>query len=209
MDNTYYAKPYSKLFSTFFAALLVAFAGFYAGQFIPPVFFIPLVVLELILIISMIFLRKKKAIGYTVMYGFMLVSGSTMYPAIAMYVSELGAETVGKAIGLTVFVFGALAVYAMKSKHDFRFLGGFLFISLFVLIGFGLANIFFPFGSQLDYFVSGFGIFVFVGYVLYDFSRLTHDGFTEDQIPMIVVSIYLDFVNLLLYVLRFLGVSKD
>lgn len=209
LENTYYAKPYSKLFSVLFMALFVAFGGFYAGQFVPPSLFIPLVIVEIILIIAMVFLRKKKAIGYTFMFTFMFISGCTLYPAIAMYVSQLGAETVGKAIGVTVFAFAGIALYAMKSRHDFRFLGGFLFVSLFILLGLGIANMFFPFGSTGEYLFSGFGIFVFVGYTLYDFSRLTHNGFTDEDIPMFVVSIYLNFINLLLFILRFLGVNRD
>ncbi|MCA1066618.1 Bax inhibitor-1 family protein (plasmid) [Rossellomorea sp. AcN35-11] len=209
MESAHYAKPYNLLFSVFLSALLVSLVGFYVGQFIPTVFFIPLIVLELVLLITMMFLRKKKALGYPIMYTFMFLSGITLYPAIAMYVSELGAELVGKAIGVTVFAFAGIAFYTMISKRDFRFLGGFLFVSLLVLIGLGIASVFFPFGNQMEYIYSGFGILIFVGYTFYDFSRLTHEGFTKEDIPMLVVSIYLDFVNLLLYVLRFLNISKD
>ncbi|GAA0492746.1 Bax inhibitor-1 family protein [Salinibacillus aidingensis] len=205
MEHVQYQKPYAKLFIAFFSALMIAFVGFYAGQYVPPAYFLPLIFVELGLIIAMIFLRRKKAIGYPLMFTFMFVSGCTLYPAIAMYISQLGAETVGKAIVITALSFAGIALYTVISKHDFRFMGGFLFISLFVLIGLGIANIFVPFGGQMDLIYSGFGILVFVGYTLYDFSRLTHEGFTDEDIPMIIVSIYLDFVNLLLFVLRFLN----
>lgn len=202
-------RPYSKLYMAFFAGLLVATVGLITGQFIPPVLMIPLVIIEIILIVAMIFVRKRKSVGYPMMFAFMFVSGATLYPVIANYISILGADTVLKAFGITTISFAGIAIYATVSKKDFSFLGGFLFIGLLVLMVSGIVNIFLPFSHTTDLIYTAFGIFIFVGYTLFDFSRLTHHGFTDQDIPLIVVSVYLDFVNLFLYILRFFGLSRD
>ncbi|MBM7645553.1 FtsH-binding integral membrane protein [Scopulibacillus daqui] len=203
-------RPYAKLFAAFFAGLLVAAAGLYAGQYVPPALRLPLIICEILLIIAMVIVRRRKAVGYGMMFAFMLVSGLTLYPVIAHYVSVLGADAVLRAVGISAFAFGGTAIFAMVSKRDFTFLGNFLFVSILVLIGMGLLSIFIPFSSSTAMVVSLFGILVFVGYTLYDFSRLTLYGFTEKDIPMIVVSVYLDFVNLFIYILQFMGIlSKD
>ncbi|MFC7394585.1 Bax inhibitor-1 family protein [Scopulibacillus cellulosilyticus] len=203
-------RPYAKLFAAFFAGLSVAAVGLYSGQFVPPALRVPLIICEIILIFAMIIVRRKKAVGYGMMFAFMLVSGLTLYPVIAHYVSILGADAVLRAVGISAFAFGGTAVFAMVSKRDFTFLGNFLFVSILVLIGMGLLSIFIPFSSATVMIVSLFGILIFVGYTLYDFSRLTLYGFTEKDIPMIVVSVYLDFVNLFIYILQFMGIiSRD
>ena len=202
-------KPYAKLFATLFAGLIVATIGLYVGQYVPKALFMPLAIVEIIMVFMMVFARKKKSMGYLMMFAFMLISGLTLYPAISYYVSTLGANAVFRAAGITAVAFGGTALYAMISKRDFRFLGGFLFISVLALLVMGILQIFFPVSGTAELIYSAFGIFIFVGYTLYDFSRLTINGFTDRDIPMIVVSIYLDIVNLFLYILRFIGVLND
>ena len=202
-------KPYAKLFAVLFLGLIVATAGLFAGQYVPPALFLPLAIVEIIMIFMMVFARKKKSIGYLMMFAFMFISGLTLYPAISYYVSALGADVVFRAAGITAVAFGATALYATLSKRDFRFLGSFLFISVIALFFMGILQIFFPVSGTAELIYSAFGIFIFIGYTLYDFSRLTLNGFTDREIPMIVVSIYLDIVNLFLFILRFIGVLND
>ncbi|MCL1632237.1 Bax inhibitor-1/YccA family protein [Sporolactobacillus sp. CPB3-1] len=201
-------KPYSKLFAAFFSGLLATTIGLYLGQYVSDVFRMPLFLVELGMIFMMMFVRKRKAVGYLLMYGFMLISGVTLYSAISYYVSLLGASLVLQAFTVTTVSFGAIAIYAMVSKRDFSFLGGFLFIGLIALVVLQLFTFFFPVSSMTMQIYSGIGILIFVGYTLFDFSRLTVHGFTDEDIPMIVVSIYLDFINLFLYILQFIGIGS-
>lgn len=203
-------RPYAKFFTALFAGMAVATAGLYFGQNVPQRLFFPLVIVEIVMIVMMAFARKRRAIGYSLMFAFMFVSGLTLYPAISYYVSTLGGDVVMRAAGITAFAFGGTAIYAMVSKRDFRFLGSFLFISLLALIGMGILQIFFPVSGTAHLIYSAFGIFIFVGYTLFDFSRLTIEGFEERDIPALVVCIYLDIVNLFLYILEFIGaLSRD
>ncbi|MFC4619738.1 Bax inhibitor-1 family protein [Camelliibacillus cellulosilyticus] len=214
MENTYVhatpERPYAKFFAMLFMALLAAAVGMYAGQYVPRGLFLPLTIVYIAMVFMMFWARKRKAIGYGMMFAFTFVSGLILYPAIFNYVSVLGAGVVLRAAGITAFAFGGTALYAVVSKRDFRFLGGFLFVSIIALIGMGILQIFFPLSGTAQLVLSGFGIFVFIGYTLFDFSRLTHDGFTDSDIPLLVVCIYLDIINLFLYILQFIGVlSRD
>ncbi|WEG12763.1 Bax inhibitor-1/YccA family protein [Pullulanibacillus sp. KACC 23026] len=201
-------SPFAKFYAALFSGLLVATAGLFIGQSIPRGLFLPLAIVEIIMITMMVFARKQKAIGYPLMYVFMLISGATLYPAISYYVSMLGADVVFRAFAITTISFGAMAIFTTVTKRDFSFLGGFLFVSVIALIGLQILNMFIPANGTAQLILSGFGILVFVGYTLYDFSRITRYGFTDSEIPFIVIAIYLDFVNLFLYILQFLGVSN-
>lgn len=201
-------KPYSQLFGAFFSGLLATAAGLYLGQFLPDALRLPLWIAEIGLIVLMMFVRKRRAVGYMLMYAFMLISGLVLYSAVAYYTGLLGGTVVLQAFTVTTVSFGAIAVYTMVSKRDFTFLGGFLFLGLIALILVGLVGIFVPYSSTTMMVFSGLGILIFIGYTLYDFSRLTVHGFTDQDIPMIVVSIYLDFINLFLYILQFIGIGS-
>lgn len=201
-------RPYSKLFAAFFSGLLVTTAGLYLGQYVSPVYMMPLTIAEIGMIVMMMFVRKRQSVGYMLMYAFMFISGLTLFSVISYYVNLIGATVVLEAFTVTTVSFGAIAVYTMVSKRDFTFLGGFLFLGLIALLAVGLFSIFIPFSSMTMMVYSGMGILIFIGYTLFDFSRLTVHGFTDQDIPMIVVSIYLDFINLFLYILQFIGIGS-
>jgi len=198
------SSPIGKLMGTFFVAFLIAAIGLYAGQFVPPHFILPLSILELILVIIVAFTRKRKNLGYIVMYLFMFVSGVTLYALIAGYISVLGADEVLNAFIIAAVVFAGLAIFGSVTKFNFGFLGNFLFFGLLILIVVLIAGIFIPFSNTTNLIISIVGIVIFAGYTLYDFNRIAKNGFREADIPSIVISIYLDFINLFTYILRFM-----
>ncbi|WP_138751289.1 Bax inhibitor-1/YccA family protein [Paenibacillus sinopodophylli] len=204
-----YGKPMQKLMLTFFFALLVSIGGMMIGTLLPPAARIPLFILELVLIISIMFLRKSKAIGYSLMYAFMAVSGATLQFAIGYYISTIGTAVVLETVGVAILVYAGLAIYATYSKEDFRFLGGFLFASLIGLVVLGLIQFFVPFVGVMETVYAGFGLLIFIGYTLYDFSRMSKEGFDDSDIPLMVVNIYLDLVNIILFALRFVKSLLD
>lgn len=204
-----YGKPMQKLMLTFFFALLVSIGGMYLGTLLPASARIPLFVVELALIIGIMFLRKSKVVGYSLMYAFMVVSGATLQFAIGYYIATIGTAVVFQTVAVAVLVYAGLAIYATYSKEDFRFLGGFLFASLIGLIVLGLIQFFVPFVGVMETVYAGFGLLIFIGYTLYDFSRMSKEGFAESEIPLMVVNIYLDLVNIILYALRFVKSLLD
>ncbi|MGO4344233.1 Bax inhibitor-1 family protein [Paenibacillus sp. MCAF9] len=204
-----YGKPMQKLMLTFFFALIVSVGGMYIGTMLPSAARIPLFIVEIGLIIAIMFLRKSTAIGYSLMYVFMIVSGATLQFSLSYYIASMGTSVVIQTVAVAVLVYAGLAIYATYSKEDFRFLGGFLFASLIGLIVIGLMQFIFPFGGMMETIYAGFGLLIFIGYTLYDFSRMSKEGFEDKDIPLMIVNIYLDLVNIILFALRFVKSLLD
>ena len=118
------------------------------------------------------------------------------------YASGLGLIVL-QALVLTAGTFTALSAYVHMSKKDFSFLGGGLFACLIVLVMWGFLNMFFDFGIGGRMIFSLIGCLVFVGYILYDTSLLIHHLGPDDYI-IAAVTLYLDIVNLFLYLLELL-----
>jgi uncharacterized protein len=196
---------------TFALSLAIAFLGTMAGVYVPPALFLPLAILELVMIIAAVFFRRKKAISYSFLYLFTFISGVTLYPIVAYYAATAGANVVVMAFATTTVVFSGVAVYAAKSKRNFSFLGGFLLAALLALVAIGLFNIFFPLSSTGMLAYSFIGVMVFSGYVLFDISRMKHYGVRAEDVPWMALSLYLDFVNLFISILRIFGIlnSRD
>ncbi|MBS8266637.1 BAX inhibitor (BI)-1/YccA family protein [Mesobacillus boroniphilus] len=194
---------------TFAFSLAIAFIGTMAGVFVPPALFLPLIIIELAMLIGVFFLRKKKAISYAFLYAFTFISGMTMYPVIAHYIAVSGANVVINALGATTVVFTGLAIYATKTKRDLSFLGGMLMAALLALIAVGIFNWIWPLSSTGMMAYSFIGILVFSGYVLFDFNRMKHYGVSPEEVPLMALNLYLDFINLFLYILRFFGILSS
>jgi FtsH-binding integral membrane protein len=196
---------------TFALSLAIAFLGTMAGVFVPSSLFMPLAILEFIMLMVAFFFRRKKAISYSFLYIFTFISGITLYPIVAYYLATAGANVVVMAFASTTVVFTGVAIYATKSKQNFSFLGGFLLAALLALVAISIFNIFIPLGSTGMLAYSFIGVLVFSGYVLFDFSRMKHYGVRPEEVPLMALNLYLDFINLFVSILRILGIlsSKD
>lgn len=195
------------IFPALFFSLVFAAIGFYVGKYVPPALFLPLMIVELIMIVAAVFIRRRKAVGFGFLYSFTLISGITLYPVIRYYGQAIGYDLVWQAFGITIIAYGGAALYATLSKADFSFLGGFLFIGLLALMGMGIVNFFIPFSTQAEWVYTLLGILVFIGYTLFDISRIVHYGIAKEDVPFVVLSLYLDFVNLFLFILRLFGLN--
>jgi FtsH-binding integral membrane protein len=199
---------------TFALSLLVSFLGTLAGAtLIPPSLVSLFIVIEVVMLISVFVIRfRGKTIGYPFLYIFTAVTGVALYPVIANYGSLLGANLVSIAFLATAGIFGGLSLYAYRSQRNFSFLGGFLFAATIGLIVMSLASLFIPMGSTMNLIFSVLGIVIFSGWVLYDVSQYK-DGVSPNEVPMASLNVYLNFINLFIYMLRFLaavaGFSKD
>jgi FtsH-binding integral membrane protein len=196
---------------TFALSLAIAFLGTMAGVFVPEALFMPLMILEFVMLMAALFFRRKKAISYSFLYIFTFISGITLYPIVSYYLLSAGANVVVMAFASTTVVFTGVAIYATKSKRDFSFLGGFLLAALLALVAISIFNIFSPLGSTAMLVYSFIGVLVFSGYVLFDFNRMKHHGVRAEEVPLMALNLYLDFINLFISLLRILGIlsSKD
>lgn len=207
--ETYVATRNSVLGRVFFGlalSLVFAFAGVFAGQYVPPGITGLLMIVELVMLFGAMFLQRRKAIGMSFVYVFTFISGVTLYPILAYYTGLLGPAALLKAIGVSAIAFIVAAAVASRTSFDFSFLGGFLFIGLIAIVVMGLVSMFVGFSTMAGLIYSLLGIAIFVGYVLYDVNRMAHNGLSDTMVPWMVLSLYLDFINLLLFVLQLLGI---
>jgi len=215
-QSTTYLVPGSlaHILRMFAISLLVSFLGTMIGSMFVPVEIVPLfIVVELGMLIAAFVIRmRKKHIGYPFLYVFTAVTGVTLYPVIQAYGSVIGANVVSGAFIATAIIFGALAWYAARSQRDFSFMLGFLMVATIGLILMGIMSFFFNFGPAINLVWSVGGILIFSGWVLYDVSRYK-EGVAPEEVPLAALNLFLNFINLFLYILRFIasiaGVSRD
>ena len=183
---------FQRLMRTFTIAVLVCFIGTLFGT--------------MVLVAAFIVQWRGKPIGYPFVFGFVFVTGVVLYPAISIYAYTGGGAIVQQAFLLTVIIFAALTLYAYYSKRDFSFLGGMLMVGVLVLIGAGLISLFTGgLGGPINLFITVLGVLIFSGFVLYDVSQYKH-GVAEQMMPLAVLSMFLSFINLFLYILRLLWI---
>jgi len=113
------------------------------------------------------------------------------------------------AAALTCAVTIALTIYAFTTETDFTFMGGMLYVSLCLLLGFGILSIFVP-ALKLLYCVAG--VLLYSIYLIYDtqliigkFEKIEYD---IDDYIIAAINIYLDVLNIFLYLLQILGGNR-
>ncbi|CDO75649.1 hypothetical protein BN946_scf184941.g2 [Trametes cinnabarina] len=109
-----------------------------------------------------------------------------------------------QALLITVGVFLGLTLFTMQSKYDFSGLGSYLFVGLFALLMTGLVGIFIPFSRTMDIIFAIGGCLIFSGYIIYDTYIITK-RVSPDEYIVASISLYLDFINLFINILRLLN----
>jgi len=142
-------------------------------------------------------------------YGFAVLMGISLTSVVLAYT----AASMTKVFFITASTFGALSLYGYTTKRSLDGFGSFLIMGLFGLIIAGLVNIFLH-SSALDFALSVIGVLVFAGLTAYDTQKIKdmYDYGAADRSKLVThgaLSLYLDFINLFLFFLRFFGVSSD
>ena len=185
-------------------------ATLYALYYVP---YIHLIVLVATLVISFTMVRRmeRMAVG-TAISLFVLFSalfGFTL--SIYLFVYELDAIIL--CFLLTGVYFGALAAYGFLTKRDLSGIRTILFSGTIFLIIFGLLSMFIPGFQMFDRVVCLIGIATFLGWTAYDTQKIrayyNYYAASPDMLAKASIfsalQLYLDFINLFLYLLRFLG----
>jgi FtsH-binding integral membrane protein len=114
---------------------------------------------------------------------------------------------------ITATMFLGMSLYGYTTKRDLTSIGGFLMMGLIGIIVAGLANLWFQ-NSALDLAISAIGVLVFVGLTAYDTQKIkevydTTEGDDRAKAGVLgALTLYLDFVNLMLNLLRLMGQRK-
>ena len=121
-----------------------------------------------------------------------------------------------KTFAVTAGTFGVMAAYGYFTSRDLTKIGGLLFMALIGVIIASVVNMFLH-SSGLDLVVSIIGVLVFVGLTAWDSQQIKMSlamapdlGETSQKLAVTgALSLYLDFINLFLYLLRFFGGNRD
>lgn len=124
--------------------------------------------------------------------------------------------TISKVFFITAGTFGAMALVGYTTKTDLTSMGKLLFMALLGIIIASVVNIFVG-SSGLDLILSYVGVLVFVGLTAYDTQKIKQmcqaapdAGESAQKLALIgALSLYLDFINLFLYLLRIFGNNRD
>jgi FtsH-binding integral membrane protein len=123
-------------------------------------------------------------------------------------------ESIATTFVVTGGMFGALALYGSTTRRDLSGLGSFLFMGLVGLVLASIVGLFWQ-NDALQFLISFVGVIVFTGLTAFDAQRLKAmalampGGQTGSYAVVGALALYLDFINLFLFLLRFLGQRRD
>ena len=147
---------------------------------------------------------RNSAWGLAAVFALTGFMGLTLGPIINSYVTYFsnGTQLVMTALGGTGAIFLGLSGYALTSRKDFSFMGGFIMVGVLVafLAGIGAAIFSIP---ALSLAVSAMFVLLMSGFILYQTSEMIHGG--ETNYIMATVSLYVSIYNLFLSLLHLLG----
>ncbi len=140
--------------------------------------------------------------GLIAIFAFTGVMGASLGPMLNYYLAMAnGPALVMQALGGTAVVFFGLSGYALTTRKDFSYLGGFLFVGLLVAVVAMIANIFLQIPA-LSLTISAAVVMIMSGLILFDTSRIINGG--ETNYIRATVSLYLDIYNLFIHLLHLL-----
>ena len=150
---------------------------------------------------------RNSAWGILAVFALTGFMGFTLGPIVSLYLKMFsnGHQLVMTALGGSGAIFLGLSTYALTSKRDFSFMGGFLFAGVMVAFLAGLAAVFLQIPA-LSLAVSAMFVLLMSASILYQTSALVHGG--ETNYLLATVSLYVSLYNLFLSLLQLLGFAS-
>jgi FtsH-binding integral membrane protein len=155
------------------------------------------------LLFALMCYKDKHPINMYLLAAFTLCEAYTVGVVCASYYTAGYGMIVLQALLLTAAVFISLTSYVFVTKKDFSWMGGGLYMVLMIMVVWSLMNFIFDFGGFAHTIFSLGGALLFSGFILYDTSNIMHRMGPDDYI-MASISLYLDIINLFLYLLEIL-----
>jgi FtsH-binding integral membrane protein len=149
--------------------------------------------------------KKSTQAGLVALAIWTFISGLFLGPTINHYVAVLGWQTVFLSFLGTGGVMAACGAIGALSGRDFTNMGKYLMFALLALIVVGIVNIFVAFSTGVEIVYCLIGMAVFAGFFIFDFFRISKAENTWFNAITATMEIYLDFINFLLYLLRFIA----
>jgi len=152
--------------------------------------------------------RLNAATATFLFLGYSLLNGLTLSVIFRVYT----ADSIASTFAVTAATFGAMSGYGYLTKKDLTSWGSFLFMGLIGVVIASLVNIFLQ-SDAVSWVLSAVGVIVFTGLTAYDTWKIKAmaAGGAAGRKPAIMgaLTLYLDFINLFLMLLRFMGGRRD
>ena len=208
-----YVRMFLALVVTAFTALYVASSPALLTTILGSrAIFFGLMIAELtvVFVLSGMLHKLSTATATLLFYLYAILNGVVFSSIFVVY--ELG--SIAYTFFITAGVFGAMSVYGLVTKNDMTRFGSYCVMALFGLIIATVVNIFVA-SSTLDWIISFVGVALFIGLTAWDTQKIKNAAYEVEPSQMGklatigALSLYLDFINLFLYLLRFFGRSND
>ncbi|WP_375654801.1 MULTISPECIES: Bax inhibitor-1/YccA family protein [unclassified Bartonella] len=181
---------------------------FYTSPFSYIVMFAPLIA---VLFLSFKINTLSTNAARSLFFGYAALVGLSLSSIVLRYTTESVVQT----FVISAATFGALSLYGYTTKRDLTAIGSFLFIGLIGLLLSMIVNIFLG-SSALQFAISVIGVFIFAGLTAYDTQSIKlmyYEGDESDtrgrKVIMGALNLYLDFINMFVFLLQFLGSNRD
>ncbi|HEY5973968.1 MAG TPA: Bax inhibitor-1/YccA family protein [Geobacteraceae bacterium] len=158
--------------------------------------------LGLVFAISGFALRLGAATAAPLFLLYSALNGVTLSGVFLVYTGQSIASTFLTTAG----TFAVMSVYGVTTRRDLTSLGSFCFMGLVGVVIAAVVNIFLQ-SNMLQFMVSGIGLIVFIGLTAYDSQKLK--GATGGAAVAGALALYLDFVNMFLFMLQLFGGRRD
>lgn len=162
--------------------------------------------LSIVLIIALMCFKNQRPHNIVLLGAFTFVEAFLVGTVTTAYCASGYKSVVLEAVFLTCAVFLGLTIFTCQSKIDFSFLGAGLSMGLGVLILWGFLSLIFGFNA--GYYYALFGCIIFCGYILFD-TWLIMEKLQPHEYILAAIMLYLDIINLFLYILRLLSESSN
>ena len=168
--------------------------------------------LALVFYLSSALMRLSSSTATALFLGYAILNGLTMAFIFIIYT----AGSIASTFLITAGIFGIMSAYGFYTKRDLTTLGNLCFMGLIGVVLASIVNIFWQ-NSTFYWITTCIGVLVFVGLIAYDTQKLKtlnqtqQEGVDNGQQKAIygALTLYLDFINLFLLLLRFTGGRKD
>ena len=173
----------------------------------PLMWVVALAPLAFVLVLSFGINRLSASTAQLLFWAFTAIMGLSLSSIFMVYTDA----SIAKVFFITAATFGAMSLYGYTTKRDLTGVGNFLIMGLIGLIIASVVNIFMQ-SSMLEFAISAVGVLIFVGLTAYDTQRIkeTYDEghgaeVLQKTAVMGALSLYLDFINLFMMLLRLFG----
>lgn len=201
IKNTYLLLSMTLLFSA-------AMAGISSVVAAPPMVSIICSIVAIAMIWLVLPRVAQSAAGLPIVFAITGLFGFGLGPLITFYLAlPKGPQIISLAMGGTGAIFLGLSAFALMSRKDFSFMGGFLMVGILTILVAAVGNIFLQIPA-LQVAISSAVILVMSGFILFDTSRMVNHPQTTNYIVM-TVSLYLNILNIFTSLLQILGSFSD